>query len=153
MSVLSRTPGLGDSSSRSHISRLPVFLVLLFVLGCFANLSTQAATIVVPAGGDLQAAINASTFGDTIVLQAGATYQRSTGFVLPFKGAGSGTDSDYITIQTSNLSGIAAPNTRLDPSTQISAMPKVISTGGYQVFSTAVGAHHYKLIGLEITTN
>jgi hypothetical protein len=135
-----------------HIKRIfiPFFLVLIFIA---ALGSVHAATIVVPAGGDLQAAISAATFGDTIVLQAGATYTRATGFVLPNKGTGTGTDADYITIQTSNLAGIAAPNSRINPTAHVAAMPRLISTGGYAVVSTVTGAHHYKLIGLEITTN
>ncbi|HVG20884.1 MAG TPA: hypothetical protein VNI02_17685, partial [Blastocatellia bacterium] len=43
-------------------------------------------TITVPAGGDFQAALNGARPGDTIVLQAGATYITSSdGFVLPNK--------------------------------------------------------------------
>src|ERR1700747_1381103 len=47
--------------------------------------AAQAATIAVPSGGDLQAAINAAQPGDVITLAAGATYVGN--FVLPDKGA------------------------------------------------------------------
>src|SRR4029077_8332809 len=151
MSVSSRTPGLNVRLFNFHISLAPVLLIL--VLGFLASASVQATTIVVPGGGDFQAALNAASFGDTIILQAGATYQTANGFVLPYKGAGTGTDADYITIQTSNLAGIAAANTRINPTLHIAAMARLISTGGYPVISTVTGAHHYKLIGLEITTN
>src|SRR5215510_10364010 len=77
--------------------------------------------INVPAGADFQAALNKAEFGDTIVLQAGATYQTKSGFTLPYKGPGTGTDADYITIQTSNIAGIAAANERLDPAKQAAA--------------------------------
>ncbi|MEP6741360.1 MAG: hypothetical protein ABJB61_02595, partial [bacterium] len=75
---------------------------ILIVIGAAGSIS-KAATIVVPAGGDFQAALNAAQFGDTIVVQAGATYATSVSFSLPNKGAGTGTDADYITVQTSNL--------------------------------------------------
>ena len=47
-----------------------------------------------PAGGNLQAAINAANPGDTITLAAGAVYAGS--FVLPAKSG-----SSYITIRSS----------------------------------------------------
>jgi nitrous oxidase accessory protein NosD len=48
-----------------------ISLLILFVTASIAS----AATLVVPAGGDLQAAINSAAPGDTIVLEAGATYR------------------------------------------------------------------------------
>jgi len=115
--------------------------------------SAQGKLINVPAGADFQAALKKAEFGDTIVLQAGATYETKSGFVLPYKGPGTGTDADYITIQTSNLPGIAAPNERLDPAKQSAAMPKLVGTGEDSVIRTEPRAHHYKLIGLEMTGN
>src|SRR5262245_18053286 len=111
-----------------------LFFSFLFIV--IASASAKAATIVVPAGGDFQAALNAANFGDTIVLQAGATYTTQFGFKLPFKGAGSGTYSDYITILTSNLGPLPASNARLNPSVHISALAKLVSTAGYQVIDT-----------------
>ena len=49
---------------------------------------------MVNAGGDLQAAINNAQPGDTILLQAGATFTGN--FILPNKGG-----SSYITIRSS----------------------------------------------------
>src|SRR4029453_6928837 len=77
-------------------------VVVIFLLSNVAN----AATIVVPVGGDLQAAINAAQYGDTIVLQAGVTYESSGAsldfaYALNYKGPGTNTDADYITIQSS----------------------------------------------------
>src|SRR5262245_51598557 len=135
-----------------RFSRFPVLLFLFLIVG-FAGSTARAGTIVVPAGGDVQAALNAANFGDTIILQAGATYNTQFGFTLPFKGAGTGTDADYITIQTSNLAAIAAANVRLNPATQAFAMPKIVATWNTEAINTANGAHHYKLIGLEITSN
>src|SRR4051812_20366133 len=76
---------------------------------------TQA-TITVRSGENLQAAIDEAHYGDTVVLEAGAT------FVGPLrlrnKGASSGGDSDFITIRTSDLSGISREGERIDPSAQ-----------------------------------
>ncbi|HCX31111.1 MAG TPA: hypothetical protein DHU55_15295, partial [Blastocatellia bacterium] len=125
---------------------------ILVMVGAVSS-STKAATIIVPAGGDLQSALNAAQFGDTIVVQAGATYATGVSFTLPNKGAGTGTDADYVTVQTSNLAGLAASGVRLNPALQDAALVRLISTGGYPVIDAGAGAHHWKLIGLDISTN
>src|ERR1043166_6922409 len=79
----------------------PFFLIL------FISASpTLAATLVVPSGGDLQAAINNAAPGDTIILDAGATYRGP--FTLPKK-----TGDLYITIQSSRAAEITG---RVSPS-------------------------------------
>ena len=65
-------------------------------------------TITVPAGGDFQAALNAAPLNSVIVLQAGATY--SGNFTLPNK-----TGTGWIYIQSSALSSLPAPGTRISP--------------------------------------
>ena len=130
-------------------------LLLILALGnCAASqvrsrrTTTGANEITVGAGGDLQAAITAAKFGDTIILQAGATY---TGpLMLPNKGAGKGSDADYITIRTSDLAGIAKEGNRIS-STQAPAMPKIVSPSKESTISTQPQAHHYKFIGIEFS--
>jgi hypothetical protein len=59
---------------------------------CLAASSARAAMIAVPAGGNLQAAINDAQPGDTIALEAGAVYtgnfklpaKNENGFITPF---------------------------------------------------------------------
>ena len=70
-------------------SRLAIlFAIPLSLLAMPAVPGTASgATLTIPAGGDLQAALNNAAPGDTIVLAAGATYTGS--FVLPAK-SGSG---------------------------------------------------------------
>jgi hypothetical protein len=103
--------------------------------------------ITLKAGDDLQAALRSARFGDTIVLQAGATF---TGpILLPFKGPGSGTDADYITIRTSDMSGIANDAERIKPALHARAMPKIVAPREKPAIGTEPRAHHYKFVGVE----
>ena len=67
-----------------------------------------AATIAVAAGGNLQAAIDSASPGDTIALAPGATFTGS--FTLPNKGG-----ADFITIRTAGDSGLPGAGTRVSP--------------------------------------
>jgi hypothetical protein len=102
-------------------------------------------TISVPAGGDLQGAIDRAQQGDTILLAAGATY---TGvFVLPAK-SGSGT----ITIRSSaSDSVLPAAGVRVSPS-DAGNLATVQGTVGAPAFSTEAGAHDYTLMFLQLTS-
>ncbi|MDQ1729685.1 MAG: hypothetical protein QOD33_1810 [Pyrinomonadaceae bacterium] len=110
--------------------------------------AARAATITVPAGGDLQSAINSASCGDEILLQSGASFLGN--FVLKYKGACTGTDADYITIRSSNLSALPAAGTRIAPS-HGPAMAKLVANSGTPALEAEANAHHYKLVGLEIT--
>src|SRR5438105_7529495 len=102
-------------------------------------------TIVVPAGGDFQAALDTARPGDVISLQAGATFTGT--FTLPNKpGAG------WIYVRTSAPdSALPPPGTRIDPS-YASLMPKIVVGGsqGNYVIQAASGAHHFRFVGVEI---
>jgi hypothetical protein len=97
----------------------------------------------VPAGGDLQAALNSAQPGDTIILQAGATYTGN--FTLPMT---SGTA--WIYVRSSALSSLPE-GTRVAPA-QASLMPKIVSPNTIPAISTAAGAHNFRFAGIEITT-
>ena len=100
------------------------------------------ATINVPAGGNLQAALNSAQSGDVILLAAGATFSGS--FTLPKK---SGTG--WITIRTSSdLSRLPAEGDRVDPSYS-TEMPKIQGSAG-TVITAAAGAHNYRFVGVEV---
>jgi hypothetical protein len=101
-------------------------------------------TITVPAGGNLQTAINNAQPGDTIALAAGAVYSGS--FVLPAKAGAS-----YITIRSAAPdAALPANGVRIGP--QHAAQLAKVQGGfaGQPAFTTAPGAHHYRLQFLEI---
>ena len=98
----------------------------------------------VNAGGDLQAAINAAQSGDVITLQPGATF--SGNYTLPNK---SGTG--WIIVRTSAAdASLPPPGTRITPA-DAAILPKVVSPNSAPAIATLAGAHHYRLIGLEVT--
>ena len=118
-----------------------------FLLVCTCVLSfapaARAATITVAAGGDLQAAINSASPGDTILLPAGAVFTGN--FVLPAKGG-----SAYITIRSAAPDGSLPPaGTRIDPS-YAGLLPKVRSDHNGAAFRTAPGATYWRLLFVEI---
>ncbi|HEU4507660.1 MAG TPA: Ig-like domain-containing protein [Pyrinomonadaceae bacterium] len=135
------TCGSGHKSSSFHGIFKCAIIIAVVVL---ASSSASAATITVPAGGNLQSAINAAQPGDTIVLDAGATYTGD--FVLPNKSG-----SSYITIQSSRV-GELPEGVRVGPA-QAPLLARLHSASAASpIIRTAAGAHHYRLIGLEITT-
>jgi Right handed beta helix region len=103
-------------------------------------------TIRVAARGDFQKALNDAAPGDTIVLEAGATYVGP--FILPKK-RGSETDAAWITIQTSALDRLPGEGQRVTPAHQ-ALLPKLVAPGqATKSLQTDPGAHHYRLIGIE----
>jgi hypothetical protein len=117
------------------------------ILLLFFSIAGMAATIVVPAGGDLQAAINAAQSGDTIIVDAGSIY--SGGFILPNK---SGTA--FITIQSSRASELPV-GTRVSPAqaSLLATLRNSTVDTAAPVIRTSPGSHHWRLIGLDIATS
>lgn len=101
-------------------------------------------TISVPAGGNLQLAIDSAQPGDTILLAAGATYTGS--FILPVKNG-----TSYVTIRSAAPdSSLPADGVRVTPQ-YASALARIQGgTAGAPAFVTAPGAHHFRLQFLEI---
>lgn len=102
------------------------------------------------AGGEagarnFQAALDRAAAGDVILLEAGATFVGN--FTLPKK---SGT-GDWITIRasTSDLQ-LPAAGTRVTPN-DAARMPKLVTPNADPVLKTAPGAHHYRLLGIELS--
>ena len=97
-------------------------------------------TIHVPPDGDLQEAIDEAEPGDAITLTPGATYRGP--FELPRK------DGERWIVIASAAKNLPPAGTRVSPS-DASKMPKLVAESG-SVFRAEPGAHHYRLVGLEI---
>ena len=107
----------------------------------------RAATIAVPAGGNLQAALNAAQPGDVITLAPGATYVGN--FVLPNKGA----VNDYITMRSAAPDALLPrPGVRMTPA-YAALLPKIRSSNNMSAMRTATAANHWKLLFLEFQAN
>ncbi len=145
----------------------PAELPRVYLQTSLADTATPGKTTHVAAGGDLQSALNNANCGDTITLQAGATF--SGVFYFPKKACDAG---HWIIVRTSAPDSSLPPEgTRMTPCyAGVSSLPgrpalhctstqnvlaKLVfgnKTGyGPVVFSS--GANHYRLIGLEITRN
>jgi hypothetical protein len=107
--------------------------------------SSSGATINVPAGGDLQAALNKAKPCDVIALANGATF--SGNFMLPNKPG-----ACWIVIRPANMNDVPPEGTRMSPAIAAAAnLPKILSTTNLGAFMTADGAHHYRLVALEVS--
>ena len=95
-------------SSFCTVLRRASFIAL--AAGALVPGSAAAATTFVPAGGDLQRAINAAQPGDTITLEPGGLY--SGNFTLPVHAG-----TEYITIRSAAPdTSLPAPGVRISPS-------------------------------------
>lgn len=131
-------------------------LVILLAVLLFAPTVHAQQTIVVPSGGNLAAAISTARCGDKILLEPGAIYTGN--FNLGPKPACTGTDTDYITITTSDPTSTPANLTNYPhvdaPTTSAAAarMPKVVTPNSLPVFWLNVGAKYWRIKGLNITS-
>jgi hypothetical protein len=101
-------------------------------------------TVSLPAGGDLQRALNAAHAGDTILLQPDATYVGS--FYLPAK---SGNDTRPITVRTATPDGDPVPaGQRLMPE-NAAGLAKLRSPDGSPALRTEAGARGWRIELLE----
>lgn len=119
---------------------IPLLYILTFIL-----LAVFTPTdILVPAGGNIQLAINAAQCGDRIRVQAGATWDTPVPYIYS-KQCPRGSE---LTITTSGT----LPDARIVPA-HATAMPRFRTTAGGPVFQSAPNASGLILDGLEITDN
>jgi len=142
----------------------PAELPRIFLQSAVSDTPSPGNITLVTAGASLQQALNAAQCGDTLELQAGATFSGS--FTLPAKPCD---DQHWITIRTS------APNSALPPEgirltpcfagvASLPARPALNCQSTQNVMARllmpkpgdgpivfAAGANHYRLLGLEIT--
>ena len=113
-------------------------------IGLMTNAEGKGTIIVVKAGGDFQAALDRAKPGDTIQLQAGATFKGA--FKLPNKSG-----EQFITIRTSASDSQLPPaDTRIDPKKYADVLPKIVpGVKGEPAIFAKDGAHHFRFIGIE----
>lgn len=116
---------------------------------CFPDTTGYRRITVGAIGRDymnLQDAINAATLGTVIIVNAGEEFAGS--FALPEKTVGNG----WIIITSSRAAELPPINTYVAPE-HAALMPRIITTNtsGLPAFYTRARAHHYRLVGLEIT--
>jgi len=142
----------------------PAQLPIATVPSSMSNSPAPGSLISVNAGGNLQSALNGAACGDTIQLQAGATFTGN--FTLPAKHC---TDSDWIIIRTSSpdsalpvegqrvtpcYAGVASLEGRPAyncPNPQDVLAKVQLAKTGNGPFQIANGANYYRFVGLEIT--
>jgi hypothetical protein len=107
-----------------------------------AVLSAAPVTIRVRAGEDLQAALDRANAGDIIELASGATFTGN--FVLPAK-----TGSRYTILRTAPTPGLPDATTRVSP-VHSGKLARLQSSNSTPAIRTAAGAHHWRLMLLEI---
>src|SRR5262249_35185603 len=116
---------------------------------CLAALATgvpvRAATISVPPGGNLQQAIDAAAPGDTIALTPGAVYAGP--FTLTVKNG-----DTPITIRTAGDAGLPGEGGRISPA-HAPALAVIRQATSEPAIRTSHGAHHWRLVLLEIQGN
>jgi Putative Ig domain len=143
----------------------PAELPRVYIQSALADTPASGTVISVPPSGNLQSALDKASCGDTVKLQAGATY--SGVFTLPAKPCD---DNHWIVIRTSAPdSALPQEGTRVTPCyAGVSSLPgrpplncsstanvlarlmmNAAPASGPIVFAS--GANHYRLLGLEIT--
>ncbi|MGC2271563.1 MAG: putative Ig domain-containing protein [Candidatus Sulfotelmatobacter sp.] len=152
-----------SSSSASGFDG-PAELPRVYIQTAMSNTPAPGSTIPVNSAEDLQAALNSANCGDTIQLQAAATFTGT--FTFPARNCD---DSHWIIVRTSaDDSTLPAEGARLTPCyAGVSSLPGrpafrcastnnvlaklVMPAAGNGPIVFASGANHYRLIGLEVT--
>jgi hypothetical protein len=142
----------------------PAELPRATVSSSMASTPAPGSVITVNAGGDLQAALNNASCGDTIQLQAGATFHGKFTFA-----AKPCDDNHWIIVRTSTPdSALPAEGQRMTPCyAGIASLPGrppypcpnpqnllarlLLDVNGDGAIRLADGANHYRILGLEIT--
>jgi len=142
----------------------PAELPRVYIQTAMTNTPAPGKKTLVSAGGNLQTALNNANCGDTIQLQAGATF--SGAFNFPAKSCD---DDHWIIVRTTSPDSALPPEgTRLMPCyAGVSSLPGrpafhcastknvlaklLMNAGGSGPVVFVTGANHYRLLGLEIT--
>ncbi len=163
--AIDETQGNSTGSSPSGDYDGPAELPRIYIQTSLADTPAPGAVIFVDEGADLQQALNRASCGDTIELQAGATFTGS--FNFPAKNCD---DAHWIIVRTSAPDSSLPPQmTRISPCyAGVASLPgrpafncpstnNVMAKIEYPGSNTSGpiflqnGANHYRFIGLEIT--
>ena len=108
--------------------------------------TASTASVILKAGDNLQAALDRAQPGDTILLEAGATFRGA--FNLPRKPSAG---DAFVTIRSAAPDAqLPAPGERLDPARYAALLPKIVSDErGAPAINAAAGAHHYRFMFVE----
>lgn len=131
------------------------------VITCFPDTAGYKIITVGPVDRDyrdLQEAIDDATLGTMLLLDAGVTFYG--GFELPDKGDG----EEWIIIMSARMDLLPSDEIRINPHASTSdiefpeqrdAMPKIITDNlsGIPAIKTEARAHHYRIVGIEITAD
>ncbi|MFQ6030378.1 MAG: choice-of-anchor D domain-containing protein [Dehalococcoidia bacterium] len=133
----------GRGVPASAVAELP----RVFIDTSLASTPSNGAIIQVNAGGDFQAALNSASCGDTILLQAGATFTGN--FKLPDKGDCTG---NWIRVRSDALdSNLPPEGTRIDTATHAAFLPKIHSPNNLAAIKANARANHYRFMFLEVS--
>jgi hypothetical protein len=152
---------MGAASSGNYDG--PAELPRVYVQTALVDTPAPGSVVPVPAGGDLQAALDNVNCGDTIELQAGATFKG--GFHLRAKACD---DQHWIIIRSNTPDGSLPPEgTRMTPcyagvaslpgrptfncSSPTKVLAQIMGKPPMSPISPDSGANHYRLMALEIT--
>jgi hypothetical protein len=116
----------------------------IVVISASPSYQTAGQVIDVPAGGNLQQALNAIQPGGTVRLAPGATYTGS--FTLPAKNG-----TEYVLITTANAA-LPPAGTRIDRSYK-SGLATIRSASTSSALATAPGASYYRIVGVAFEAN
>ena len=111
---------------------------------CFQAL-VHAATLTVPAGGNLQAALDRAQPGDVVMLQPGAEFVGN--FTLPVKAG-----STFIVVRSAPSASLPGPGQRLQP-WHAPLLARLRSPNNLPALRTAAGSHHWHIQFLEFGAN
>jgi len=134
---------LGTTAFGQNLPALPV----IPDISCTSTATTLSnQTISVPAGGNFQTAIDNAKPGDTIVLQAGATYTGNFSF-YPKQGEG------CITIRSSASDSVLPQTGQRTGPSYASQMAKIVSPNGLYALGFFPGSHHYRFMHVEVAAS
>jgi hypothetical protein len=120
---------------------------------CTGDVPSGQRTVPVANGAELQLALDRAMAGDVILLATGATFRPAAGegsIVLRRRPNAPGS---WITVRSADkafdAAGTLPPSTRVDK-THVDLMAKIRATGSAPAIKTEVGAHGYRLIGIDV---